>query len=83
MKSANLTKRFLLTLPEGVFLVSNIMDAPGQPVFAETVRPFSHRQAQWRAILKAGADHRLCHIFEHPAEYLAMSLEVNYPRERN
>ena len=83
MQSATLTKRFLFALPEGAYLVSNVMEAPGQPMFAETVRPHAARQAQWKAIVAAKVNNRLCHVFKHPADYLAMSLELPYPRERN
>ena len=81
--AGKLSKRFLLGLPEGVYLVSNVMDAPGQPIFAQTVVPVSQRLAQWQAIVDAGVNHRLCHVFKHPADYLTMSLEVPYPHERN
>ena len=37
--TGKLSKRFLFGLPEEAFLVSNVMDAPGQPIFAQTVRP--------------------------------------------
>ena len=52
-------------------------------MFAEKVRPHSDREAQWQAILATGGNHRLCHVFDNPADYLALSLEIPYPRERN
>jgi hypothetical protein len=81
--AGKLSKRFLLSLPEGVYLVSNVMDAPGQPIFAQTVAPVAQCLTQWQAIVAARVNHRLCHVFRNPADYLTMSLDVPYPRERN
>jgi hypothetical protein len=78
-----LTKQFIFSLPEGLYLVSNVMEAPSQPLFAETVRPTKDRAAQWQAIVAARANHRHCHVFDHPADFLAFSLEIPYARERN
>lgn len=65
-----LTKRFLFSLREGVILVSNVMDATGQPIFAKTVRPAAHRRAQWKAIVEAGVNNSLCHVCKDYADYL-------------
>lgn len=51
IQSATLTKRFFLSLPAGVFLVSNCMRSPVEPVFAETVQPANARQSQWQSII--------------------------------
>ena len=42
--SQNLTKKFLMGLPEGVLLVSNICHAPGLPSFAEVALPIEQRE---------------------------------------
>lgn len=81
--SQKLTRNFLMSLSAGIYLVSNVMQAPGQPMFAKTVRPHPDRDAEWQAIVAAGANNRLCHVFKHPADYLALSLGIPYARERN
>lgn len=48
-------------------------------MFAETTRLLRGRAAQWQAIVAARANHRLCHVFEKPADYLAFSLEIPTP----
>ena len=63
VKSGKLTKRFLMDLPEGLFLVSNIGFDRFNPGFAEDLSPPSLRMEQWERIVKAGTDQRLCHIF--------------------
>ena len=67
-------------LPLALFVSRPI---PGQPMFAETLRPAKDRAAQWQAIVAARANHRLCYVFENPADFLAFSLEVPYAREGN
>ena len=81
--SGRLTKRFLFSLPDGLYLVSNVMEAPGQPMFAETVAPISGRTAQWQRILKAAANSRTCHVFADPAEFIKFSLNIPFARDRN
>ena len=68
---ARLTKRFLLSLPAGWFLVSNVGYAPDKPVFAETVASHTDRQAQWARIRQAAVDQRTCHAFPDEAAYRA------------
>ena len=72
-----------MNLPPGVFLVSNCMKEPGHSVFAEIVQPTCAREKQWRTIIDAGANHRRCHIFKSPSDYLSMSFSVPNPLARN
>lgn len=65
-QSGKLTRKLLAGLPDGLFLVSNLMKTPAEPIFAETIRPGTHRQAQWRRIVAVGANGRLCHVFQSP-----------------
>jgi len=47
-------------------------------MFDETVAPIRDRDAQWQAIVTARANHRHCHVFKHPADFLAFSLAIPY-----
>jgi hypothetical protein len=44
LTSGRLTKSFFFSLPTGVFLASNVNDAPGQPLLAESVLPVENRE---------------------------------------
>jgi hypothetical protein len=58
-----------MSLPNGVFLVSNIMYSPDNPVFAEYVRsPVSEREKQWDKIVSLGCNGRLCRVFKDEEE---------------
>jgi hypothetical protein len=64
-QTATLTKKFLLGFPKGVFIMSNVMNSPGQPVFAEYVlSPASERIKQWDRIMGSGCNGRLCYVSE-------------------
>jgi|GEM_PF-3583768 len=78
-----LTRKFFFSLPAGHYLASNIMDAPGQPIFAQTVQPAEQRAAQWQDIVAARANGRLCHVFKSPRDFMAMSLDVPFQCELN
>jgi len=58
-----LTKRFLMSLEEGEFLVGNVCDHHCRPAFAENVAPRPEREKQWERIKKLGADGRVCELF--------------------
>ena len=81
--SGNLTKKFLLSLAAGDYLVSNVGEAPGQPMFAQTIKSKEQREAQWKDIVAARANGRLCHVFNSAKDYVAFSLEIPFSRERN
>ena len=59
-----LTKRFLMSFPDGVYLMSNVMDTMSESVFEEGVSPMAGREGQWKKIVKAGAEGRLCFTFK-------------------
>ena len=59
-----LTKKFLMDLPDNVFLVSNLFLGRGISAYAEYVAPLSKRNQQWEKIVKASVDQRLCHVFK-------------------
>jgi len=58
-----LTKKFLMGLPEGVWLISNVGDSPYEPVFAETVLPLEEREGQWKRIVAASVSQQMCYVF--------------------
>lgn len=64
-----LTKRLLISLPEGVFVVSNIFGF-GQPVFAIRLTAQNDRNEQWIAAVNAGAAQRTCNVLWHAEDVL-------------
>lgn len=65
-QSRKLTKKLLMELSEGLYLVSNCLRTTTESILAETVQPSPQRQTQWRRIVAVGAKGRLCHIFPSP-----------------
>jgi hypothetical protein len=76
--SGKLTKKFLMELPEGVYLVSNVYEQKGKPAFADNVSLLSQRNKQWERIIKASANQRLCHIFKTRKDYEAWFKKVQF-----
>jgi hypothetical protein len=62
---SKLTKRFFLWgLNHGSYIVSNTFFQKGVPVYAGKVSTLHKRERQWRGIVAASADQRLCYIFK-------------------
>jgi len=69
LRSGRLTKKFLMELPSGLYLMSNMAAQDGDSVFrAYILSPLSEREKQWAMIKLAGADNRLCRIFKTEAQ---------------
>jgi hypothetical protein len=69
VQTATLTKKFLMSLPNGVFIVSNVVHSLVEPVFAEYVlSPATERERQWEKIVSLGCNGRLCHVFKSEQE---------------
>jgi len=84
MKDRNkLTKKYLMSLPEGVYLVSNILKNPMQSCFAEKVAPLNLRKDQWNRIIKADVQQNLCHVFKTEDEYKKWLADFNYNISKN
>lgn len=66
--SQKLTKRFFMNLTEGLYLSSNTYIYRGCPAFSERVAPSHSREQQWRRIISAAANGRLCNVFVSKAE---------------
>jgi len=73
LKNERLTKKFLMQLPEGLYLTSNVYEEKGKPAFAENVSPLSERNKQWKRIVGALANNRLCNVFETKKDYVHWS----------
>lgn len=64
-----LTKKFLMDLPEGAYLVSNLFFKNNESVYAQKVSPISRREAQWEKNVEASANQRLCYVFKIKQDY--------------
>ena len=69
LKTDKLTRKFLLSLPKGVYLVSNVYVSLNRSAFAEYVEPLSTRNEQWKRIVESSADQRLCYVFKSQHDY--------------
>jgi hypothetical protein len=77
LRSAKLTKKFLMGLPSGVYLMSNIVGSNRDSVFREyMLSPSSEREKQWQRIKLAGADSRLCRLFKTEKQAIAWTVEI-------
>jgi hypothetical protein len=75
-REATLTRKFFMSLPEGVFVVSDFGYAPGKPLCFESVSPSSDRQRQWKTIVLRGFSNRFCSVFKNQQaaiDYLSLS----------
>ncbi len=68
--SVKLTKKYFMELPEGVYLVSNVYEDKNTPAYADEVSPLFKREEQWKKIVTAYADQRLCNVFMNRKDYL-------------
>lgn len=59
-----LTKKFYMTLPDGVFLSCSLGMSPLEPSFAEYVAGSSDRSQQWERIHQARVDQRHCDVYQ-------------------
>ena len=66
---AKLTKKFLMGLPEGGYIVSNVFSKYNMPCFAEKVSSIANREKQWKEIVAAQANQLLCHVFKDEEQF--------------
>ena len=64
IKSGKLTKKFLMELEEGQYLISSIQHDIYNPLFSEAVFPVDKREGQWKRIVKLQVNNRLCEVFQ-------------------
>lgn len=57
-------------LPEGNYLMSNICDNYGCPVYENSVAPHGLRIQQWQKLKKVGANGRTIRIFRNKSDYV-------------
>ncbi len=77
IKTTLLTKKFLMELEEGLFLVSNTHNRHGSSIYAEVVSSVADREHQWKDIVAIHANQRLCHVFNTKEDY-----EVYFAQKR-
>lgn len=65
-----LTKKFLMTLDEGNYMMSNLSDEYSCPIFEGKVSPRNLRGMQWEKIKQVGAQGRTCRIFKTKSDYV-------------
>ena len=63
-----LTKKFFLSLPEDVFIMSNIFNHPGQPTYFKPISQAAEREKQWKEIVSFKCDRRICTVFKNGEE---------------
>jgi hypothetical protein len=64
-----LTKKLLMKLPEGWWVVSDKIIEGLTPMFAEKASPESGRAEQWKRIRKAGVQQKACRLFKTTDDY--------------
>lgn len=66
----NLTKKFLMQLEVGLYLMSNIGDKYRCPIYEGAIVAPNLRDMQWEKIKQVGAANRLCRVFKTKSEYV-------------
>ena len=73
MTHQKLTKKFFMSLDEGVFLVSSCHEMVDSqtytPCFYEYIVPLEKRPEQWQKIKEVRADQRECSIYSNMGEF--------------
>jgi hypothetical protein len=64
-----LTKSYFMQIAEGTYLVSNVFNRQGHPVFTDFVGAADTRAEQWQLIRSLGAAQRLCRVFPSDAHF--------------
>jgi hypothetical protein len=64
-----MTKSFIMSIPEGLFLVSGIVGSPWEPMVEEVVGAPQRREELWQRIRLSRADQRNCFIFKSEADH--------------
>jgi len=77
-----LTKKFLMQLPEGLYLVSNTHENRFQSKFAEEIAAFDQKGNQWKKIVAAGVSQTLCYVFKTKKDYEIWLNQVNYKPDK-
>ncbi len=71
IETMKLTKQAFMALETGILLASDVYCGPRESVFREIVKRHEKRAEQWKRILAAGAQNRICDIFKDDRHYTA------------
>ena len=70
--SGSLTKKAIMTFPEGSYLVSNCYSSfDRRPLIEEKVGSLDERESLWEQAKYCGSDGRLCRVFKEYEDYIA------------
>jgi len=69
-ETLKLTRRLMMSLPEGLYLASGTCDDQGCPVYEGVVARAGVRDMQWEKIKHCRADQRHCFVFDSKQEYV-------------
>ena len=69
-ETLKLTRKLLMSLPEGLYRVSNLTDDACGPLYEGVVAELGVRDMQWEKIKQCGADQRHGHVFDTKEEYV-------------
>jgi len=75
-----MTKRFLMSLPEGVYIASNVGDlVKGKvvPLLAAQVLPLEKREQQWKQIKEANCNNRNFEVFKNKQDWEKENIRRN------
>ncbi len=69
LQRKRLSKKFFMTLEEGLFVASNCANENRKPVFADEIWPLSIRGLQWQIIVDRRTNNRLCNVFKTKSDF--------------
>lgn len=76
--SGKLSKKVVMTIPEGSYLVSNCYSSfDRKPLIEEMIEFGVDRESFWEKVKSKGADGRLCHVFRKYDDYKAYKRLLN------
>ncbi len=82
--AVKLIKKILLAAPEGAYLVSNCFHGYSTAsIFEEIVAPPLDRENQWKRVVAARADQRLCRVFATQQEHQEWLQKVLAPQSKD
>lgn len=76
-KIQKLTKKQLIELAEGSYLVSHAVDEAGNPIFAQEVPSADKREDFWLKVRNASLNQRVCYLFQNKTEYVTFLSQQN------
>jgi hypothetical protein len=73
---SNLTKKFLMELNDGNYIISNTFFQKGVPIYGDWVSVSHRREKQWRDIVAASVDQRLFNVFKSKGDAQKWLLQI-------